>query len=212
MIATEATLRFPDRFHRLIMNSPFVLETEEERETWLKIPRKEIAFEHKADGSHLVGRFVAPSGRTMSPAAITRQTIEHYQGYAPFWTGCSSPLSPELSSPRPSRASPAPDPPAARDNSVALRARRLGRRFPDPCGGGGGGAVPGPSGTAARATAGANLRRARLRSRAVRGSAGGPPAARRETAHEAAAAGVRRAGAPRTPRTAISALPAFARL
>lgn len=87
MIATEATIRFPDRFRRLIMNSPFLLQTEEERETWLNIPRQELAFEHKVDGSHLLRRFAAPSAAMMHPSAITRQTVEHYQGYAPFWTG-----------------------------------------------------------------------------------------------------------------------------
>ena len=87
MVATEASLRFPNRFQKLIMNSPFVLETEEERQTWLKIPHKEISFEYQADGSHLLPRFTARSAQTLHPRDITRQTVEQFQGYAPFWIG-----------------------------------------------------------------------------------------------------------------------------
>ena len=87
MIATEVSLRFPDRINRLIMNCPLVLETEEERQTKMKISHREFEFEYQADGSHLCRRFAMPSARTLQLSVITRQSVEEFQGYAPFWIG-----------------------------------------------------------------------------------------------------------------------------
>ena len=89
LVATEVALQFPDRIGNLILAGPLPLE--EERENFLTyVEQREINFEYKTDGSHLVDQFATryrAYGPDADPRRITRYTAEQMIGRGPFWYG-----------------------------------------------------------------------------------------------------------------------------
>jgi pimeloyl-ACP methyl ester carboxylesterase len=90
LIATEVSLQFPKRVHKVVLNGPFPI-TESERKLFLDdLQKSEVDFEYRADGSHLAESFVKRSkffGPDADPRHITRMQVEKFQGFGPFWYG-----------------------------------------------------------------------------------------------------------------------------
>lgn len=90
LIATEVSLQFPKRVHKVVLNGPFPI-TESERKLFLDdLQKNEVDFEYRADGSHLAESFVKRSkffGAGADPRHITRMQVEKFQGFSPFWYG-----------------------------------------------------------------------------------------------------------------------------
>ncbi len=90
LIATEVSLQFPKRVHKVVLNGPFPIN-ESERKLFLDdLQKSEIDFEYRADGSHLAASFVKRSqffGPGADPRHITRMQVEKFQGFGPFWYG-----------------------------------------------------------------------------------------------------------------------------
>lgn len=90
LIATEVSLQFPKRVHKVVLNGPFPI-TESERKLFLDdLQKSEVDFEYRADGSHLAESFAKRSkffGPGADPRHITRMQVEKFQGFGPFWYG-----------------------------------------------------------------------------------------------------------------------------
>ena len=93
LVATEVSLQFPNRDHKLVPAGPFPID-ESERQKFLDgVQRGEIDFVYAADGSHLMKSFqtryrmYSDTGATPNPKLITRYVIEKFSGYGPFWYG-----------------------------------------------------------------------------------------------------------------------------
>lgn len=90
MVATAASLLFPDRIDNLIINGPFPM-TDEERAGFLARNKTgEQEFEHKPDGTHVQNSFLGRYrmyGEGVDPELITRYVAEKFIGLGPLWYG-----------------------------------------------------------------------------------------------------------------------------
>jgi pimeloyl-ACP methyl ester carboxylesterase len=90
MIATSASIQFPERINRLIINGPFPM-TKKERQRFLKGNKeREENFVYMDDGSHMKESFMGRYrmyGEKPDPRLITRYTVEKFIGLGPFWYG-----------------------------------------------------------------------------------------------------------------------------
>lgn len=90
LLATEASILWPDRVNRVVLNGPSPLN-EEERNTWLEYTRvNEQELVHETDGQHLADVYQRRwqwADEDCDPALVTRYVVETFMGRAPFWYG-----------------------------------------------------------------------------------------------------------------------------
>jgi pimeloyl-ACP methyl ester carboxylesterase len=90
LVATEAAVRWPERFSALVINGPLPL-TLEERDEWLATGHiRELGIVPREGGTHFTQVFerrTELSRGTVPPERISSYVIQAFGGQAPFWHG-----------------------------------------------------------------------------------------------------------------------------
>lgn len=90
LVATEAAVRWPERFSKLVINGPLPL-TPQERDEWLATGHvRERGIVPRAGGTHFTQVFerrTALSHGTVPPERISSYVVQAFGGQAPFWHG-----------------------------------------------------------------------------------------------------------------------------
>jgi pimeloyl-ACP methyl ester carboxylesterase len=90
LVATEAAVRWPERFSKLVINGPLPL-TPEERDAWLVTGHvRELGIVPSEGGTHFTqvfGRRTELSHGTVPPERISSYVVQAFGGQAPFWHG-----------------------------------------------------------------------------------------------------------------------------
>jgi pimeloyl-ACP methyl ester carboxylesterase len=90
LVATEAAVRWPARFSKLVINGPMPL-TPEERDAWLATGHvRELGIVPREGGTHFTQVFerrTELSHGTVPPERISDYVLMAFGGQAPFWHG-----------------------------------------------------------------------------------------------------------------------------
>ena len=90
LVATEAAVRWPERFSALVINSPLPL-TKQEQDDWLATGHvRELGIVPREGGTHFTQVFerrTELSHGTVPPERISSYVIQAFGGQAPFWHG-----------------------------------------------------------------------------------------------------------------------------